>query len=103
MRDIAITNNDIFSVKTDGGAKVKLFDELSQFITDPSKRDAFCVAIINKLIKFSFERIFTQKYDFYATIFEYPYQGLQQRQRRQICRVLHPARSRQDHGGNLGH
>ena len=30
-----------------------------------------CKAIINKLINFSFERIFNEKYDFYATIFEY--------------------------------
>ncbi len=71
LRDIAITNNDIFSVKTDGGAKVTLFDRVSEFITDTSKRDAFCRAIINKLIDFSFENIFNQKYDFYATIFEY--------------------------------
>ena len=71
LRDIAITNNDIFSVKTDGGAKITLFDRVSEFITDTSKRDAFCRAIINKLIEFSFENIFSQKYDFYATIFEY--------------------------------
>ncbi|UYM16175.1 HsdM family class I SAM-dependent methyltransferase [Endozoicomonas euniceicola] len=69
--DIAITNNDVFSVKTDGGAKLELFDRVSEFIADPSKRDNFCKAIINKLVEFSFERIFTQKYDFYATIFEY--------------------------------
>lgn len=71
LRDIAINNNDIFSVKTDGGAKIILFDRTSEFITDTSKRDKFCVAIINKLVEFSFEHIFTQKYDFYATIFEY--------------------------------
>lgn len=71
LRDIAITNNDIFSVKTDGGSKVTLFDRVSEFITDTSKRDAFCRALINKLVEFSFEHIFTQKYDFYATIFEY--------------------------------
>ena len=69
--DIAITNNDVFAVKTDGGAKVVLFDRVSQYIADDSKRDAFCRAIINKLVEFSFERIFTQKFDFYATIFEY--------------------------------
>lgn len=69
--DIAATNNDIFAVKTDGGAKVVLFERLSQYIADESKRDAFCRAIINKLVAFSFERIFTQKFDFYATIFEY--------------------------------
>ncbi|MET0013034.1 MAG: class I SAM-dependent DNA methyltransferase [Sedimenticola sp.] len=71
LRDIAVTNADIFSVKTDGGAKVTLFDRVSEFITDTSKRDDFCKALINKLVAFSFERIFTQKYDFYATIFEY--------------------------------
>lgn len=71
LRDIAITNNDVFAVKTDGGAKIVLFDRLSEYISDDSKRDNFCRAIINKLVEFSFERIFTQKYDFYATIFEY--------------------------------
>ncbi|MFO1256812.1 MAG: class I SAM-dependent DNA methyltransferase [Gammaproteobacteria bacterium] len=71
LMDIAITNNDVFAVKTDGGAKVVLFDRISQFIADDSKRDNFCRAIINKLVEFSFERIFTQKFDFYATIFEY--------------------------------
>jgi len=71
LRDIAITNNDLFAVKTDGGAKVTLFDRLSEYITDESRRDDFCRAIINKLVEFSFERIFTQKYDFYAALFEY--------------------------------
>jgi len=71
LRDIAITNNDIFAVKTEGGAKVTLFDRVSEFITDTSKRDAFCKAIINKVADFSFEHIFKQKYDFFATIFEY--------------------------------
>lgn len=71
LMDIAISNNEVFAVKTDGGAKVVLFDRLSQYIADESKRDAFCRAIINKLVEFSFERIFNQKYDFYATIFEY--------------------------------
>lgn len=71
LMDIAISNNDVFAVKTDGGAKVVLFERLSNYISDDSKRDAFCRAIINKLVEFSFERIFTQKFDFYATIFEY--------------------------------
>lgn len=71
LRDIAITNNDVFAVMTDGGAKVTLFDRVSEYITDTSKRDDFCRAIINKLVEFSFERIFTEKYDFYAALFEY--------------------------------
>lgn len=69
--DIAITNNDIFAVKTDDKSKVVLFDRVSEYITGTTKRDDFCRAIINKLVNFSFERIFDQKYDFYATIFEY--------------------------------
>ena len=71
LRDIAISNNEIFAVKTDGGTKITLFDRVSEFISDPSKRDAFCRALVNKLGDFSFERIFTQKYDFYAALFEY--------------------------------
>ncbi|MGC1071168.1 MULTISPECIES: HsdM family class I SAM-dependent methyltransferase [Pantoea] len=71
LMDIAAANNEVFAVKTDGGAKVVLFERLSQYIADESKRDDFCRAIINKLADFSFERIFTQKFDFYATIFEY--------------------------------
>ncbi|MCH1920624.1 type I restriction-modification system subunit M [Shewanella sp. A3A] len=71
LRDIAQINNEIFAVKTGGGAKVVLFDRLSEYVADESERDAFCRAIINKLVEFSFERIFTQKFDFYATIFEY--------------------------------
>lgn len=71
LYDIASSNNDIFAVKTDGGAKITLFDRVSEFITDSSKRDDFCRAIINKLVEFSFERIFTQTYDFYASLFEY--------------------------------
>lgn len=71
LMDIAITNNDIFSVKTDGGAKVRLFDRITEYISDGSKRDAFAKAIINKLVGVSFEHIFHQKFDFYSTIFEY--------------------------------
>ncbi len=69
--NIATDNNDIFSVKTETGAKVELFDRLSNFITDPSKRDDFARAIISKLFEFNFEQAFTQKYDYFATIFEY--------------------------------
>jgi len=71
LRDIAIFNNEIFSVKTGTGAKITLFDELSNYITDGSQRDNFCKAIINQLVNFSFEKIFNQKFDFFSTIFEY--------------------------------
>lgn len=69
LLDIAKNNSDIFSVLTDGGEKIVLFENISKYVTD--KRDDFCKAIINKLINFSFEHIFHEKFDFYATIFEY--------------------------------
>lgn len=69
--DIASSNTDVFSIKTDGGAKVVLFDRVSNFIADESKKDDFCRAIINKLVAFSFEHVFSKGFDFYATIFEY--------------------------------
>jgi len=69
LLDIARENSDIFSVLTDGGEKITLFENLSKYVTD--KRDEFCKAIINKLTGFSFEHIFHEKFDFYATIFEY--------------------------------
>jgi type I restriction enzyme M protein len=67
--NIARENSDIFSVLTDGGEKIALFENLSKYVTD--KRDDFCKAIVNKLTGFSFEHIFNEKFDFYATIFEY--------------------------------
>lgn len=71
LRQISIENAEVFSVKSFTGAKDSLFDELTQFISDSSQRDAFAKALINKLFEFSFEEMFEQKYDFFATIFEY--------------------------------
>lgn len=71
LRNISINNTEIFSVKSASGAKDKMFDELSQYISDASQREAFCRALINKLFDFSFEEMFGEKYDFFATIFEY--------------------------------
>lgn len=71
LRDISIFNNNVFAVKTETGAKIKLFDELSNYITDSSKRDNFAKALINQLVNFSFEGVFEQKADFFSTIFEY--------------------------------
>src|SRR5690554_3290616 len=75
LRQISIENADVFSVKSYSGAKDTMFDELSQFITDPSQRDDFCRALINKLFEFSFEAsfedYFDEKYDFFKDIFEY--------------------------------
>jgi len=69
LTDIAKDNSDIFSVLTDGGEKIVLFENLSKYVTD--NRDQFCKAIVNKLTGFSFENIFQEKFDFFSTIFEY--------------------------------
>jgi type I restriction enzyme M protein len=69
LLDLAALNTDIFSVKTYDGQKIVLFDAVTQYVS--SRRDEFAKALINKLIPFSFERIFTEKFDFYATLFEY--------------------------------
>ena len=71
LRQISIENAEVFSIKAFSGAKDSLFDELSQYISDSSQRDAFARALINKLFEFSFEEMFEEKYDFFATIFEY--------------------------------
>jgi len=69
---VAATNHEIFAVRTDDGEKVPLFDRLSEYVTGSAdRRDGFVRALFNKLIAFSFERLFEQKYDFYATLFEY--------------------------------
>ena len=69
LLDVAKENSAIFSVITEGGEKITLFENISKYVTD--KKNEFCKAIINKLINFSFEHIFHEKFDFYATIFEY--------------------------------
>ncbi len=69
----AISNNNvnIFSVHAGEEDVIKLFDSISQYVIESNKRDDFCRAIIDKLVDFSFENVFIQKYDFFATIFEY--------------------------------
>lgn len=69
--DIANYNIDIFSVQTGGQFKIRLFEPLSQYVIEYEKKDSFCKAIIAKLANYSFETVFEQKYDFFATIFEY--------------------------------
>lgn len=69
--DIANYNIDIFSVQTGGQSKIRLFDAISQYVVEEEKKDKFCRAIIDKLANFSFDKVFSQKYDFFADIFEY--------------------------------
>lgn len=71
LEGISNDNVDIFSVKTGSEEKIKLFDKLSQYIIESDKRNAFFRAMISKLVEFSFENAFSEKYDFFSTIFEY--------------------------------
>lgn len=71
MTDIADKNMDIFSTHTTQKTKIPLFEPLTQFVTDTAQRAAFARALVDKLVKFSFEEAFAENYDFFAAIFEY--------------------------------
>lgn len=68
---ISNDNIDIFSVRTGSKEKIKLFSHISQYIIESNKKNDFAKAIIDKLVEFSFDEVFEEKYDFFATIFEY--------------------------------
>jgi type I restriction enzyme M protein len=75
LNDIAIQNNAVYSVHTDGNTEIRLFDEtlIQSSVADRSKHNAFAKDIINKLAnsKFDFDEIFSAGFDFFSTLFEY--------------------------------
>lgn len=71
MADIADKNIGIFSTQTTENTKIPLFEKLTVYVTDDSKRADFARALIDKLVNFSFEEVFAEHYDFFAAIFEY--------------------------------
>ncbi len=71
MVDIANFNSEIFSMKTESETKLTLFENITIHIPDSMKRDEFARALIARLVNFNFEKVFSQKYDFFSTIFEY--------------------------------
>lgn len=71
LTEIADENLDIFSGQTGKGTKIKLFDPISPYIIDAEKKPLFAKALIEKIASFSFESAFSEKYDFFSTIFEY--------------------------------
>ena len=74
LYDIAVTNTGTFSVHTDEGTDVLLFDnELFNSVSDSSKRNSLARAVINLLAneKLDFSMAFDQGFDFFSTIFEY--------------------------------
>ena len=71
MVSLGQANADRYSIKTSGRSNVALFEAITTNVTDVDKRDDFAKALVNKLITFNFEEVFDQKYDFFATVFEY--------------------------------
>ena len=74
LHDIAVMNTGTFSVHTDEGTDVLLFDnELFNSVSDSSKRNSLARAVINLLAneKLDFSMAFDQGFDFFSTIFEY--------------------------------
>lgn len=71
MTDIAEKNIDIFSTQTSANTKIPLFESLTNFVTDTAQRAPFARALVDRLAKFSFEEVFSQRYDFFSAIFEY--------------------------------
>lgn len=71
LEGISNDNVGIFSVKTGSKDTIKLFEPLSQYIPESNRKNAFFRAMISKLVEFSFEEAFNEKYDFFSTVFEY--------------------------------
>ena len=73
MMAIADLNADIFSMATVGGAKLTLFEPITQYIPDPQQRDQFALSLMRHVASpdINFEDMFSQKYDFFSTMFEY--------------------------------
>ena len=71
MVSLGQANADRYSIKTSGKSNVALFEAITTNVTDVDRRDDFAKALVNKLITFNFEEVFDQKYDFFATVFEY--------------------------------
>ena len=74
LNDIAIDNNDLFSVETAGNTQVRLFDAhlIADNIQDGSQRDHVARELIKLLASTKFdESIYAEGFDFFSTIFEY--------------------------------
>lgn len=70
--DISNQNVDVFAVSTASNNKIKLFEGVCKNIIDEEKRNNFAKDIIAKLIdSTNFEEVFSEKYDFFSTIFEH--------------------------------
>lgn len=73
MVDIADLNADIFSMATVNKTKLTIFEEITRYIPDTTQRDQFAISLMRYIANpdTNFEPIFSQKYDFFSTMFEY--------------------------------
>lgn len=74
LNDIAIDNNDLFSVETAGNTQVRLFDAklIEDNIQDGSQRNHVARELIKLLASTKFNSvIFEEGFDFFSAIFEY--------------------------------
>lgn len=71
--DIADLNADVFSVVTDSGSKLTIFDGVANLLSDTKKRDQFVRSLLRYIADpdANFEAIFEEKYDFFSTMFEH--------------------------------
>ena len=73
MVDIANLNAEVFSTTTAENTRLTIFEEITPFVSDKSRRDEFAISLCRYIAddNTSFEPIFSQKYDFFSTMFEY--------------------------------
>lgn len=69
--EISDLNRKIFSIATSGNESKQLFEPISKYIIDSTKKPFFVRAIIDRLVDISFEEMFDKKFDFFSSIFEY--------------------------------
>ena len=72
LREIAVLNADIFSIATDSRTKITVFDNslVAATINDPTKRDDFVRSLMRHIADPK-EPMFSEKYDFFSTMFEH--------------------------------
>lgn len=71
--EISNLNADVFSMITDDQSRVEVFQRFTDVVRDRGKRDEFAISLVQELSnpKNNFEPIFSLKYDFFSTMFEY--------------------------------
>ncbi|GAA8965785.1 hypothetical protein HpEKB44_06980 [Helicobacter pylori] len=73
---ISSNNAELFNTTSTDKTTIALFESISQYINEESKRANFTKALLDKLNNFDFKQAFSslqnqQGYDFFAPIFEY--------------------------------